>query len=100
MYSRPFIPSLHSHARTRSHNCASHPFFPHRQSEAKHVERMAVRAKYMALDARANRYVASMGAIRAIQAHLLRRAERARLPCVDNASVDRSVGALHLAVMG
>jgi 2-phosphoglycerate kinase len=41
-----------------------------------------------------------MGAIRAIQGYLARKAAKARLPAVENANVDRSVGAIHLTVTG
>lgn len=46
------------------------------------------------------RYVRYMGSIRAIQDHLGRKADKAQLPRVENTNVDRSVGAIHLTVMG
>ncbi|KAF8059755.1 LPA1 [Scenedesmus sp. PABB004] len=75
------------------------PFLVHIGSEAKHVERMAVRAKYMTLDPRANRYVRYIGAIRLIQEYLARKADKAGLPRVDNTNPDRSVGVIHLTIM-
>ncbi len=40
------------------------PFLVYIKSEAKHVERMAVRSKYMTLDPHKNKYVAHMANIR------------------------------------
>lgn len=42
------------------------PFLVYIKSEAKHVERMAVRAKYMTLDPHKNKYVAHMANIRCV----------------------------------
>lgn len=41
-----------------------------------------------------------MGAIRAIQDYLCAKADKAALPRVENTNVDRSVGLIHMAVMG
>jgi len=41
-----------------------------------------------------------MGSIRAIQDHLSRKADKRALPRVENTNVDRSVGVIHLTVMG
>ncbi|KAK9831401.1 hypothetical protein WJX81_001251 [Elliptochloris bilobata] len=76
------------------------PFLIHISNEAKHRERFAVRAKYMALEPVQNRYVAHLRSIRAIQEYLVRRAERHAIPCVDNTNVDRSVAAIHATVFG
>lgn len=43
------------------------PFLVYIKNERKHVERMAVRAKYMTLDPKKNKYVENMHNIRAIQ---------------------------------
>jgi hypothetical protein len=45
-------------------------------------------------------YVRYMSAIRCIQDYLGRKAEKAQLPRVENTNVDRSVGVIHLTVMG
>ncbi|WIA21771.1 hypothetical protein OEZ85_000930 [Tetradesmus obliquus] len=76
------------------------PFLVHIASEGKHVERMAVRAKYMTLDPHKNRYVRYMGSIRLIQEYLVRKADKHGLPRVENSNVDRSVAIIHLTVMG
>jgi 2-phosphoglycerate kinase len=47
-----------------------------------------------------NSYVRYMSSIRAIQDYLGRKADKAALPRVENTNVDRSVGVIHLAVMG
>lgn len=46
------------------------------------------------------RYVRYMGSIRSIQDYLGRKADKAQLPRVENTNVDRSVGVIHLTVMG
>ncbi|KXZ50534.1 hypothetical protein GPECTOR_16g709 [Gonium pectorale] len=76
------------------------PFLVYIKSEGKHVERMAVRAKYMTLDPNKNKYVKNMRNIRWIQDYLLRKAEKHAIPCVENTNIDRSVGLIHLTLLG
>lgn len=74
------------------------PFLVYIGNEAKHLERMAVRAKYMTLDPRRNKYVKYMRNIRAIQDYLRKRADKHLVPKVNNTNVDRSVAAIHATV--
>ncbi|GAQ81531.1 hypothetical protein KFL_000830130 [Klebsormidium nitens] len=74
------------------------PFLVYISNEAKHLERMAVRAKYMTLDPRRNKYVKYMRNIRAIQDYLRKRADKHLVPKVNNTNVDRSVAAIHATV--
>lgn len=60
---------------------------------------LQVRAKYMTLEAHANRYVHYLGAIRAIQDHLVQGALACRIPTVNNTNVDRSVATIHGTVL-
>ncbi|GFR45169.1 hypothetical protein Agub_g6554 [Astrephomene gubernaculifera] len=76
------------------------PFLVYIKSEGKHTERMAVRAKYMTLDPNKNKYVKNMRNIRWIQDYLLRKAEKHAIPCVENSNIDRSVGLIHLTLLG
>ena len=90
------------------------PFLAFISNAAKHGDRLAVRAKYMTasesinlslngdqiISSTTNRYVRHLAAIRAIQAALLKAGGLARVPAVDNTAVDRSVGAMHAAVLG
>ncbi|EFJ46166.1 hypothetical protein VOLCADRAFT_105596 [Volvox carteri f. nagariensis] len=76
------------------------PFLVYIKSEGKHVERMAVRAKYMTLDPNKNKYVKNMRNIRWIQDYLFRKAEKHAIPCVENTNIDRSVGLIHLTLLG
>ncbi|KAK2961490.1 putative 2-phosphoglycerate kinase [Blattamonas nauphoetae] len=71
------------------------PFLIIVSDEKKHVERMAVRAKYMSLDPNRNKYVANISNIRTIQKRNLTRANIIRIPCVDNTNLDRSVDIIH-----
>jgi len=95
--------------------------------QAKHVERFAIRAKYMTLEPRVNKYVHYFGNIRRIQDHLCQQATaapvcargeampaarmllmggrhpgllsaRAQVPQVDNTNVDRSLAVIHRTV--
>ncbi|KAK9824284.1 hypothetical protein WJX72_009169 [[Myrmecia] bisecta] len=75
------------------------PFLIHISNEAKHKERFAVRAKYMTLEAGANRYVKYLRNIRIIQDYLVRRADKHLIPKVDNTNVDRSVATIHATVL-
>ena len=76
-------------------SCWVVPFLVYISNESKHLERFAVRARYMALTAAKNRYVHFFQNIRTIQADLGARADAARLPKIDNTNVDRSVAMIH-----
>ncbi|GIL89526.1 hypothetical protein Vretimale_1911 [Volvox reticuliferus] len=76
------------------------PFLVYIKNEGKHVERMAVRAKYMTLDPNKNKYVKNMRNIRWIQDYLFHKAEKHAIPCVENTNIDRSVGLIHLTLLG
>jgi len=78
----------------RHPNCI--PFLVCITNEDKHRERFAVRAKYMTLDGRHNRYIKFFRNIRCIQNNLVKKArEQFLIPQIDNTNVDRSVTAVH-----
>ncbi|KAK9289452.1 hypothetical protein L1049_007607 [Liquidambar formosana] len=74
------------------------PFMIYISNEDKHVERFAVRAKYMALDPTKNKYVKYIQNIRTIQEYLCNRADKHLVPKINNTNVDRSVAAIHATV--
>ncbi|XP_078427583.1 P-loop NTPase domain-containing protein LPA1 homolog 2-like isoform X2 [Wolffia australiana] len=74
------------------------PFMIYITNEDKHMERFAVRAKYMALDPAKNKYVKYIRNIRTIQEYLCNCADKHRVPKVNNTNVDRSVAAIHATV--
>lgn len=74
------------------------PFMIYISNEDKHLERFAVRAKYMALDPGKNKYVKYIRNIRTIQAYLCNRADKYLVPKINNTNVDRSVAAIHATV--
>ncbi|KAK4753773.1 hypothetical protein SAY87_001877 [Trapa incisa] len=74
------------------------PFMIYITSEDKHMERFAVRAKYMTLDPAKNKYVKYIKNIRTIQDYLTRRADKHLVPKINNTNVDRSVAAIHATV--
>ncbi|KAL4342548.1 hypothetical protein GQ457_08G000790 [Hibiscus cannabinus] len=74
------------------------PFMIYISNEDKHLERFAVRAKYMTLDPAKNKYVKYIKNIRAIQDYLCKRAEKHLVPKINNTNVDRSVAAIHATV--
>ncbi|CAL8470947.1 g10489 [Coccomyxa elongata] len=92
--------SLNSVVRLMQRHPSILPFLIHISNEAKHRERFAVRAKYMALEPSKNRYVKYMRAIRTIQEYLVARAQRHAVPSVNNTNVDRSVATIHATVIG
>nr|GLL43118.1 P-loop NTPase domain-containing protein LPA1 homolog 1 [Ipomoea trifida] len=71
------------------------PFMIYIANEEKHLERFAVRAKYMTLDPAKNKYVKYIRNIRTIQEYLCNRADKHLVPKVNNTNVDRSVAAIH-----
>lgn len=71
------------------------PFMIYITNEEKHLERFAVRAKYMTLDPDKNKYVKYIRNIRTIQEYLCNRADKHLVPKINNTNVDRSVAAIH-----
>lgn len=74
------------------------PFMVYISNEDKHLERFAVRAKYMTLDPAKNKYVKYIRNIRAIQEYLCNRADKHLVPKINNTNVDKSVAAIHATV--
>ncbi|KAL8263004.1 hypothetical protein R6Q59_024353 [Mikania micrantha] len=74
------------------------PFMIHITNEDKHMERFAVRAKYMTLDPAKNKYVKYIRNIRTIQEYLCNRADKHLVPKINNTNVDKSVAAIHATV--
>eukprot|EP00736_Rhodelphis_marinus_P011402 Rmarinus@m.9886 len=74
------------------------PFLVFISNVAKHRERFAVRAKYMTLEPRHNKYVRYLKNIRIIQDHFCKRAERYRIPMLDNTNIDRSLAKMHTTI--
>ncbi|KAL6979370.1 hypothetical protein U1Q18_021035 [Sarracenia purpurea var. burkii] len=74
------------------------PFMIYITSEDKHLERFAVRAKYMTLDPAKNKYVKYIRNIRTIQEYLCKRADKHLVPKINNTNVDKSVAAIHATV--
>ncbi|EKX37457.1 hypothetical protein GUITHDRAFT_58146, partial [Guillardia theta CCMP2712] len=75
------------------------PFLIYISNDVKHRERFAVRAKYMALDSRSNRYIKFFENIRCIQTALSEGADRYLIPKIDNTNVDRSLATIHAIVI-
>lgn len=71
------------------------PFMVYITNEEKHMERFAVRAKYMTLDPAKNKYVKYIRNIRTIQDYLCNRADKHLVPKINNTNVDRSVASIH-----
>lgn len=74
------------------------PFMVYISNEEKHMERFAVRAKYMTLDPSKNKYVKYIRNIRTIQEYLCNCADKHLVPKINNTNVDRSVAAIHATV--
>ncbi|XAR59997.1 hypothetical protein NMG60_11033216 [Bertholletia excelsa] len=74
------------------------PFMIYITNEDKHLERFAVRAKYMTLDPAKNRYVKYIRNIRTIQEYLCKQADKHLVPKINNTNVDKSVAAIHATV--
>ncbi|EOA23565.1 hypothetical protein CARUB_v10016758mg [Capsella rubella] len=76
------------------------PFMVYIANEEKHLERFAVRAKYMTLDPEKNKYVKYIRNIRTIQDYLCKRADKHLVPKINNTNVDKSVATIHATVFG
>eukprot|EP00871_Galdieria_phlegrea_P004124 jgi/Galph1/4712/GphlegSOOS_G3363.1 len=75
------------------------PFIVYISNESKHMNRFAVRAKYMALNASGNKYVKNFQHIRSIQEYLCKKADAVGFPKIDNTNTDRSLAAAHSVVL-
>lgn len=75
------------------------PFVVCIKNEEKHKERFAVRTKHMTIDPNFNKYIKNVKSIRIIQTDLLRKAETALIPRIDNSNVDKSIGVLHVTIV-
>lgn len=74
------------------------PYLVYISNDSKHKERFAVRAKYMTLDAKDNKYIKYFGNIRMIQSYLCERADLFNIPKIDNTNIDRSLATAHYSV--
>ncbi|CAN8255038.1 unnamed protein product [Cochlearia groenlandica] len=74
------------------------PFMIYIANVEKHLERFAVRAKYMTLDPAKNKYVKYIRNIRTIQDYLCKRADKHLVPKINNTNVDKSVATIHATV--
>ncbi|KAE8674584.1 P-loop NTPase domain-containing protein LPA1-like protein 1 [Hibiscus syriacus] len=74
------------------------PFMIYITNEDKHLERFAVRAKYMTLDPAKNKYVKYIRNIRTIQDYLCKQADKHLVPKINNTNVDRSVAVIHATI--
>jgi 2-phosphoglycerate kinase len=75
------------------------PFVICIKNEEKHKERFAVRTKHMTIDPRFNKYIKNVKSIRIIQKHLIKKAEEALIPRIDNSNVDKSIGLIHVTIV-
>ncbi|RKP19084.1 hypothetical protein ROZALSC1DRAFT_29292, partial [Rozella allomycis CSF55] len=75
------------------------PFLVYISNPVKHLERFAVRAKYMTLEPRRNRYVENFENIRVIHDYLCSDAAENGIPAVDNTNIDRSLAIIHETVL-
>lgn len=75
------------------------PFIIYIKGKKKHMERFAVRSKYMTLDPAKNKYVASFGNIREIQKRFLSKADECLVPKVESSNLDRSLGLCHATIV-
>ncbi|KAL9643685.1 hypothetical protein ABK040_016136 [Willaertia magna] len=74
------------------------PYIIYISNQQKHKERFAIRAKYMTLEPRNNKYVKYFQNIRQIQKYLYDRADVFNVPKIDNTNIDRSIAAIHGSV--
>lgn len=68
-------------------------------NEDKHKERFAVRTKHMTIDPKFNKYIKHVQSIRTIQKHLIKKAEAALIPRIDNSNIDKSIGLIHATIV-
>ena len=75
------------------------PFVIYIKGKKKHMERFAVRSKYMTLDPAVNKYIASFPNIREIQKRFLTKADECLVPKVESSNLDRSLGLCHATIV-
>ena len=75
------------------------PFVLCIKNEEKHKERFAVRTKHMTIDPKFNKYIKNVKSIRIIQKYLIKKAEEALIPRIDNSNVDKSIGLIHVTIV-
>ena len=75
------------------------PFVICIKNEEKHKERFAVRTKHMTIDPKFNKYIKNVKSIRIIQKSLMKKAEAALIPRIDNSNVDKSIGMIHVTIV-
>lgn len=74
------------------------PFMLCIEKETKHMERFAIRAKYMTLEPHINKYIRYFDNIRIIQEHLSDQANILEIPRIDNTNIDRTIAILHQTI--
>ncbi|SAL95029.1 hypothetical protein [Absidia glauca] len=75
------------------------PLLIYISNEQKHMERFAIRAKYMTVAPKANKYIHYFDNIRLIQRHLCKAADSLKIPKINNTNVDRSLAIVHTTVI-
>lgn len=75
------------------------PFLVFISNSGKHAERFAIRAKYMTLEPRQNKYIDQFNNIRIIQEYLCSEADKAIIPKIDNTNVDKSIALIQETVL-
>jgi 2-phosphoglycerate kinase len=75
------------------------PFVICIKNEEKHKERFAVRTKHMTIDPKFNKYIKNVKSIRTIQNYLIKKAEGALIPRIDNSNLDKSIGLIHVTIV-
>ncbi|KAI8367625.1 uncharacterized protein BYT42DRAFT_618043 [Radiomyces spectabilis] len=81
----------------RHKNCI--PVLIYISNKQKHAERFAIRAKYMTVAPRANKYIHYFDNIRLIQEYLCQQADEWMIPKINNTNVDRSLAILHTTMI-
>lgn len=75
------------------------PFTIMIKNKQKHMERFAVRSKYMTLDPKLNKYTASFPNIREIQKRFAEKSEKHGIPMIETSNLDRSFGLCHATII-
>ncbi len=68
------------------------PFVVYISKSEKHKERFAVRSKKMTIDPKFNKYVKNFDNIRTIQCSIIKKADKAFIPKIENINIDKSLG--------
>ena len=63
------------------------------------VRKCNILNRYMTLEPAQNKYIRFFDNIRAIQSHVISKAEEHMFPRIDNTNVDRSVSLMHSVIM-